>query len=109
MTRAPTQEFQPHDGIQLATQAGPMLVIAGQVHPAFREGSSNRFIRCGVGIAPNQSVIFAISDQPVNFHDFAILFREHLGCRDALCLDGAISRFLTPNPRPITTASLPAS
>jgi uncharacterized protein YigE (DUF2233 family) len=29
----------------------------------------------------------------VNFHGFARLFRDELGCRDALFLDGTISQF----------------
>jgi uncharacterized protein YigE (DUF2233 family) len=38
-------------------------------------------------------VVFAVSEAPVNFHGFARLFRDELGCRDALFLDGTISQF----------------
>jgi uncharacterized protein YigE (DUF2233 family) len=38
-------------------------------------------------------VVFAVSETPVNFHTFARLFRDVLGCRDALYLDGSISEF----------------
>ena len=31
---------------------------------------------------------FAISEEPVNFHKFARLFRDRLGCENALFLDG---------------------
>ena len=34
---------------------------------------------------------FAISDEPVSFGRFARLFRDALGCRNALFLDGAVS------------------
>jgi uncharacterized protein YigE (DUF2233 family) len=34
-----------------------------------------------------------VSESPVNFHTFASLFRDQLGCRDALYLDGTISQF----------------
>jgi uncharacterized protein YigE (DUF2233 family) len=33
-------------------------------------------------------VHFAISVASVNFYDFASFFRDHLGCRSALFLDG---------------------
>jgi len=36
--------------------------------------------------------VFAVSEVPVNFHGFARLFRDKLGCRDALYLDGSISQ-----------------
>jgi uncharacterized protein YigE (DUF2233 family) len=37
--------------------------------------------------------VFAVSEAPVNFHTFARLFKEELGCRNALYLDGTISQF----------------
>ena len=80
----------------LATQSGPMLVIHGKIHPTFNEGSSNKYIRSGVGVTEAGELFFAISKKPVNFHDFARLFKEQLNCPDALYLDGAISRFYAP-------------
>ena len=38
-------------------------------------------------------MVFAISETPVNFHTFARLFRDRIGCRNALYLDGTISQF----------------
>jgi uncharacterized protein YigE (DUF2233 family) len=76
-----------------ATQSGPMLVIAGALHPRFIEGSDSRHIRNGVGVAPDgKTAWFAISDRPVTFFDFASLFRDVLKTPDALFLDGSISR-----------------
>ena len=72
----------------LATQSGPMLVIDGQFHPAFIQGSSDRTRRSGVGVCEEGLVRFAISDGRINFYDFATLFRDHLGCDNALFLDG---------------------
>lgn len=86
-------------GIRFATQSGPMLVIDGQIHPKFRKGSPNTNIRSGVGILPDGKVIFMISDRPVNFFDFATLFRDGLGCTQALYLDGAISQMYLPASR----------
>lgn len=80
-----------------ATQSGPMLVIGGALHPMFRDGSTSLHIRNGVGVsADGQTAVFAISDVPVNFHDFARLFRDELKMPEALYLDGSISRLASP-------------
>lgn len=71
-----------------ATQSGPMLVINGELHPAFINGSSDRTGRTGVCVAEPGKVRFAISEDRVNFYDFARFFRDRLGCRNALFLDG---------------------
>lgn len=80
----------------LATQSGPMLVIDNRLHPSFNEGSSNRYIRNGVGVDEEGNIFFAISNARVNFFDFASLFRDELACPDALYLDGSISEFYCP-------------
>ena len=77
--------------VRLATQSGPMLVIEGALHPAFRAESVSRLFRNGVGIGPDRKVLFVISNEPVNFHEFATLFRDALRCRNALFLDGTLS------------------
>jgi len=80
-------------GVQFATQSGPALLLGGQVHPDFREGSTNLAFRSGVGVSPDgRTVYLALSWSLTNFHDFATLFRDELGCDDALYLDGQISR-----------------
>lgn len=84
------------DSVLLATQSGPMLVLKDTIHPAFNEGSKNLNIRSGVGILSPEKVVFAISNEPTNFYDFAMLFKEYFGCKDALYLDGAISRMFLP-------------
>jgi uncharacterized protein YigE (DUF2233 family) len=81
-----------------ATQSGPMLVIAGKLHPRLIPDSTSRYIRNGVGVSADGSrAVFAISDRPVNFHSFARLFRDTLGLSDALYLDGSISRLYAPD------------
>lgn len=80
---------------RLATQSGPMLVIDGEINPAFVADSESRKWRSGVCAAKDQAVTFAVSLQPVTFHAFATLFREQLGCRDALYLDGTLSQIYT--------------
>jgi uncharacterized protein YigE (DUF2233 family) len=80
-----------------ATQSGPMLVIEGKLHPKFKPGSRSKYRRNGVGILQNGRVaVFALSENRVNLHDFASLFRDHLKTQNALYLDGAISRLYHP-------------
>ncbi|WP_261990036.1 phosphodiester glycosidase family protein [Hymenobacter puniceus] len=81
--------------VRYATQSGPMLVLDGQLHPAFQAGSTNRQIRNGVGVLPDGRVLFALSKRPVNFHEFAQFFLQQ-GCRTALYLDGFVSRAYVP-------------
>jgi uncharacterized protein YigE (DUF2233 family) len=83
--------------VRIATQSGPLLVIDGALHPAFRPDSSSRLIRNGVGVLSDHEVVFAISDEPVTFHEFAVLFRNGLGCKDALFLDATVSSFYSVN------------
>ena len=80
----------------LVTQSGPMLVNSGVVHAAFKEGSPNRHIRNAVGVRADGMVWLAISEEPVSFHESATLFRDGLGCPNALFLDGVISRLHAP-------------
>ncbi|GEO83386.1 MULTISPECIES: phosphodiester glycosidase family protein [Alphaproteobacteria] len=74
-----------------ATQSGPMLVIDGEIHPRFLPDSDSLKIRNGIGVDEKGRVQMVISEAPVRFYDFALLFRDQLGCRNALYLDGTIS------------------
>jgi len=82
-----------------ATQSGPMLLIDGAIHPRFLADGTSLQIRNGVGILPDGRVAFAISNDPVRFHDFATLFRDRLQCQNALFLDGSISSLYSPEIR----------
>ena len=82
--------------IKLATQSGPLLLRNGKIHPAFQPDSQNRLVRNGVGVSSPEVAVFAISEAPVTFHEFAVLFRDVLGCPDALFLDGVISSLHSP-------------
>jgi uncharacterized protein YigE (DUF2233 family) len=75
----------------LATQSGPLLVLGGRLHHAFKANSESRLFRNGVGVPSPEMAIFAISEAPLNFHEFATMFRDELHCPDALFLDGTIS------------------
>lgn len=78
---------------QSASQSGPMLVINGKINPQFVDDSSSLKWRSGVCAKTPTEVVFVVSETPVNFYTFARLFRDKLGCRDALYLDGSISQF----------------
>ncbi len=86
-----------HHGPGLATQSGPMLLIDGELHPRFIEGSDSRYVRNGVcASADGRTVHLVLSRQPVNFWDFAVFFRDRLQCRSALFFDGHISSLSYP-------------
>jgi uncharacterized protein YigE (DUF2233 family) len=53
-------------------------------------------VRNGVGVVSSERVVLVISREPVSLHGFATFFRDKLGCRDALYLDGAISGMWAP-------------
>lgn len=74
-----------------ATQSGPMLVIDGKLHPRFLKDATSRNRRNGVGVK-GSSVVFALADDPVTFHQFARVFRDVLKTPNALYLDGSICR-----------------
>lgn len=69
----------------------------GRIHPAFNLNSPNKRLRNAVGVhATTGEIIFVMSDRldrvkgRVTFHQLAS-FYLHLGCKDALYLDGDIS------------------
>lgn len=68
-----------------------MLVIDGALHPAFDTNGTSLKSRNGVGVRADGTAVFAISRGPVSFGRFARLFRDQLGCPNALFLDGAVS------------------
>ncbi|GEP00470.1 phosphodiester glycosidase family protein [Methylobacterium haplocladii] len=80
-----------------ATQSGPMLVIDGKIHPKISEDGPSQKVRNGVGVRDDgRTAIFAISERPVSFGAFARLFKDDLGCRNALFLDGSVSSLYAP-------------
>jgi uncharacterized protein YigE (DUF2233 family) len=82
----------------LATQSGPMLLHRGQIPDtaAFSESSRSKRIRNGVCVTDKGQPTFVISEDEVTFRDFALYFRDVLGCSEALYLDGAISSLFAP-------------
>ena len=84
------------DRPQFGTQSGPMLVIAGKLHPEFTEDGPSRTIRNGVGVDAQGRAHFVISEGPVSFGKFARYFRDVLKTPNALYLDGSVSALWDP-------------
>jgi uncharacterized protein YigE (DUF2233 family) len=82
--------------VTLATQSGPLLLRGGRINPAFNANSPNRLFSNGVGVPSPDQAIFVISEAPVTFYELATLFRDKLGCPDALFLDGTVSSLYAP-------------
>jgi uncharacterized protein YigE (DUF2233 family) len=79
------------------TQSGPMLVIAGKLHPAIDHDGVSKKLRNGIGIDRKGRAHFVISDEPISFGKLARYFRDKLGCPDALFLDGSVSSLWDPH------------
>lgn len=94
-----TQEWvkKSPKSIRYATQSGPMLVHNNKIHKAFTPKSKNVNIRNGVGVMVNakgvQKLVFVLSEDPVTFHEMATVFKDYLHCKEALYLDGTVSRY----------------
>jgi len=82
--------------VTLATQSGPLLVQAGAIHPRLSATSVSRLIRNGVGVDAAGVATFAITEDPMNLHEFARLFRDTLHCPNALYFDGNVSSVYVP-------------
>ncbi|MCG6861503.1 MAG: phosphodiester glycosidase family protein [Chromatiaceae bacterium] len=91
-----TKDYQPDGPVINAIQSGPILVTKGHIHPRFIKDYHSKYVRNGVGVDRLGRVVFAISNEPVNFFDFGTLFKDELQCPNALYLDGSISEMYAP-------------
>jgi uncharacterized protein YigE (DUF2233 family) len=83
--------------VKYATQSGPMLVNEGEINAKLKFYSRNENIRSGVGVMNDGRAVFLISDEPVSFYYFASMFNTLFNCKNAVYLDGAISKMYTKN------------
>jgi uncharacterized protein YigE (DUF2233 family) len=88
--------YKPAKDVLFATQSGPMLLVGGKLHPKFDEDGQSRTIRNGVGIAPDGTPVFVISEDLVSFGKMARFFRDALKARNALYFDGSVSSLWNP-------------
>lgn len=84
------------DRPDFGTQSGPMLVIDGKLHPEIRDDGPSRTIRNGVGIDDQGRAHFVISAAPISFGKLARFYRDALGVKNALYLDGSVSQLWNP-------------
>jgi uncharacterized protein YigE (DUF2233 family) len=81
---------------EFATQSGPMLVIAGKLHPQITRDGESRHVRNAVGVDAKGRAHFVISEAPLSFGKLARYFRDELKVRNALYLDGNVSALWDP-------------
>ena len=72
------------DGVEMALQVGPRLVIDGSIPPFKPEAELHR--RSAIGITPEGWIVIALSDRPIAIHSWAELLQK--ASRNALNLDG---------------------
>ncbi len=84
------------DRPEFGTQSGPMLVIAGKIHPEITENGPSRTTRNGVGVDAQGRAHFVISAGPVSFGLLARYFRDQAKTPNALYLDGSVSSLWDP-------------
>lgn len=85
------------DRPEFGTQSGPMLVIAGKLHPEITENGPSRTTRNGVGVDAAGRAHFVISAGPVSFGLLARYFRDRAKTPNALYLDGSVSALWDPS------------
>jgi uncharacterized protein YigE (DUF2233 family) len=81
---------------EFGTQSGPMLVIAGKLHPRISQDGESRVIRNAVGVDRQGRAHFVISEEPLSFGKLARYFRDELKTPNALFLDGNVSSLWRP-------------
>ena len=81
---------------QFGTQSGPMLVIGGELHPGIDPDGESLRIRNAVGVDPGGRALFVISGTPISFGKLARYYRDVLGVKNALFLDGTVSGLWDP-------------
>ena len=91
-----SENYRSSTDIAFATQSGPMLLIDGKVHPSFDVDGSSRYVRNGVGIAPDGKPLFVISKGAVSFGKIARFLRDSHRVRNALFFDGSVSSLWDP-------------
>ncbi|HEX8359959.1 MAG TPA: phosphodiester glycosidase family protein [Longimicrobium sp.] len=86
-----------------ATQSGPALVLGGRIHPAFSPPPGGTPLeRSAVGVCGPRQVVLArtVDGTGITLYELARLFRDRLGCPDALFLDGNRTALHLPGAAP---------
>jgi len=93
-----TEDFLANvkDRPEFGTQSGPMLVIAGKIHPQITRDGPSKLVRNAVGVDEQGRAHFVISNAPISFGKLARFYRDELKVKDALYLDGTVSQLWNP-------------
>lgn len=82
-----------YSSIRDAVQSGPMLIVDGKYNTHFLPKSESLRIRSGVCASDSgRKVTFVVTEDRVNFYEFASYFKDKLQCQNALYLDGTLAR-----------------
>lgn len=84
------------DRPEWGTQSGPMLVIAGKLHPKIKHDGSTRMVRNAVGLDERGRAHFVISNAPISLGKLARFYRDELSAQNALMLDADASVLWNP-------------
>jgi uncharacterized protein YigE (DUF2233 family) len=86
-----TSKFTQNLNHSFAIQSGPMLLINGDFNAILNQSSTNKHIRCAVGISLDQfgkkSIHFVSSRSKVTFFELAQFMKDNLSCTDVLHLE----------------------
>lgn len=85
-----SKAFKSENDVRYAIQTGPLLVNYGKINPLFGINSTNKNMRCGVGIFVKDTeeyIVFARPNVAINYYDFASLFLNEFHCTIALNLE----------------------
>jgi len=95
-----TYQLAPHHS-QWAFQSGPILILDGQINRRFNQTHSSPHKRNAVCTTADNRLYFILTEdydlgsEWPSFHRFAEAL-QHLGCHDALYLDGTLSDWYLP-------------
>ncbi len=109
MFRVQRHKSMDWTGYRFVLGCGPALVLGGKKDVRFEaEGFRDPSVtgstsRMGVGILPNNRIVFAYVKKRVTFDGFAEIMLK-LGCRDAMNLDGGASLAMVFNGKSIRSA-----
>src|SRR5579862_5473909 len=73
-SRAAIVESSAYSGVdakpELAVQSGPLLVSGGRIHQGLNPNGPSKYVRNGVGVRADGTVVFAMARDPVNLYTF---------------------------------------
>lgn len=94
----PTDRFKPKDDLasyRLAIQSGTILISKSFLNRNITRAVGKKVYN-GIGLKANGEMVFAVTNDEMSLHDFALFFQD-LNCKDAMVLDeGANCQWYAP-------------